>query len=176
MRLRRELALRCKQKRKFKATTNSNHDLPVADNLLYCVHDYQKLVKQFGMQPSRSRRGNCYDNAPMESFWGRLKNEVMHHQRYATRADAKAAIQEYIEAFTTASGATRASAMFRPRCSLKNSANSHGWLETRVSAICLVSCDHSPRRSMALFRAKAVLAELIGGLPPRSSHRLQHIA
>ena len=140
VRLRRELALRCKQKRKFKATTNSNHDLPVADNLLYCVHDYQKLVKQFGMQPSRSRRGNCYDNAPVESFWGRLKNEVMHHQRYATRADAKAAIQEYIEAFTTASGATRASAMFRPRCSLKNSANSHGWLETRVSAI-----DSSPQ-------------------------------
>ena len=41
---------------------------------------------------------------------------------------------------------------------------------------CLVSCDHIPRRSMALFRAKAVLDELIGGLPPRSSHRLQHIA
>ena len=65
----------------------------------YCAHDYQKLVKQFGMQPSMSRRGNCYDNAPMESFWGSLKNELVHHQRYATRADAKAAIQEYIESF-----------------------------------------------------------------------------
>ncbi len=65
----------------------------------YCAHDYQKLVKQFGMQPSMSRRGNCYDNAPMESFWGSLKNELVHHQRYATRADAQAAIQEYIESF-----------------------------------------------------------------------------
>jgi putative transposase len=51
------------------------------------------------MQPSMSRRGNCYDNAPMESFWGSLKNELVHHQRYTTRADAKAAIQEYIESF-----------------------------------------------------------------------------
>jgi len=35
----------------------------------------------------------------MESFWGSLKNELIHHHRYATRADAKAAIQEYIESF-----------------------------------------------------------------------------
>ncbi|MFI4939587.1 MAG: IS3 family transposase [Burkholderiales bacterium] len=178
-RLRRELNLRCKQKRKFKATTNSNHDLPVADNLLnqtfaparpneawvtdityvstgegwlyvagvkdvftcelvgyamgqrmtqgltaqalwravrnkrpqpglihhsdrgsqYCAHDYQKLVKQLGMQASMSRKGNCYDNAPMESFWGSLKNELVYHHHYATRADAQAAIQEYIESF-----------------------------------------------------------------------------
>jgi putative transposase len=178
-RLRRELNLRCKQKRKFKATTNSNHDFPVADNLLnqtfaptrpnevwvtditycatdegwlyvagikdvftcelvgyamgermtqgltaqalwnavrnkrpqkglihhsdrgsqYCAHDYRKLVEQFGMQASMSRKGNCFDNAPMESFWGSLKNELIHHYRYATRADAKAAIQEYIESF-----------------------------------------------------------------------------
>jgi putative transposase len=171
--------LRREQKRKFKATTNSNHDLPVAENLLnqtfeptrpneawvtdityvatgegwlylagikdvftcelvgyamgermtqaltvqalwravrnkrpqpglihhsdrgsqYCAHDYRNLVEQFGMQASMSRRGNCYDNAPMESFWGSLKNELVHHQRYATRADAQAAIQEYIESF-----------------------------------------------------------------------------
>lgn len=54
----------------------------------YCAHDYQELVKQFGMQASMSRRGYCYDNAPMESFWGSRKNELIHHQRYATRADA----------------------------------------------------------------------------------------
>jgi putative transposase len=65
----------------------------------YCAHDYRKLVKQFGMQASMSRKGNCYDNAPMESFWGSLKNELVHHHRYATRADAQAAIQEYIESF-----------------------------------------------------------------------------
>src|SRR5471030_1254382 len=42
---------------------------------------------------------NCYDNAPMESFWGSLKNEMIHHQRYATRANAEASIKEYIEIF-----------------------------------------------------------------------------
>lgn len=178
-RLRRELGLRCKQKRRFKATTNSKHDLPVAPNLLnqtfaptrpneawvtdityllteegwlylagvkdvftcelvgyamgsrmtqdltaqalwravrskrpapglihhsdrgsqYCAHSYQKLLKQFGMQASMSRKGNCYDNAPMESFWGSLKNELVHHQRYATRANAQASIREFIEIF-----------------------------------------------------------------------------
>ena len=178
-RLRQELNLRCKQRRKFIATTNSKHDLPVAENLLeqrfeptrpneawvtdityiptaegwlylagvkdvftceivgyamdarmtqelttralwravshkrpapglihhsdrgsqYCAHSYQALVAQFGMRASMSRRGNCYDNAPMESFWGTLKNELVHHRRYATRAEAKASIQEYIEIF-----------------------------------------------------------------------------
>ncbi|WP_371876388.1 IS3 family transposase [Pseudoduganella chitinolytica] len=178
-RLRQELNLRCKQRRKFIATTNSNHNLPVAENLLeqrfaprrpdevwvtdityiptaegwlylagvkdvftceivgyamgermtqdlttqalwravsykrpapglihhsdrgsqYCAHAYQELVAQFGMRASMSRRGNCYDNAPMESFWGTLKNELVHHRRYATRAEAKASIQEYIEIF-----------------------------------------------------------------------------
>ena len=179
VRLRHELGLRCKQKRKFKATTNSRHDFPVAENLLnqtfeptrpnevwvtdityistgegwlylagvkdvftcelvgyamgarmtqgltaqalwravrhkrpaiglihhsdrgsqYCADDYRKLVKQFGMRASMSRKGNCYDNAPMESFWGSLKNELIHHHRYATRADAELAIKEYIEIF-----------------------------------------------------------------------------
>ena len=178
-RLRRELGLRCKQKRKFKATTNSNHDLPVAENVLdqtfaptvpnqvwvtdityiptaegwlylagvkdvftceivgyamadrmtqeltgqalfravqqkrptpglihhsdrgsqYCAHEYRKLVDQFRMKASMSRRGNCYDNAPIESFWGSLKNELVHHCRYATRAEAEASIREYIEIF-----------------------------------------------------------------------------
>jgi putative transposase len=178
-RLRRELGLRCKQKRKFKATTNSNHNLPVAENVLdqtfaptipnqvwvtdityiptvegwlylagvkdvftcemvgyamaksmtqeltgqalfravqrkrptpglilhsdrgsqYCAHDYRKLVDQFGMKASMSRRGNCYDNAPIESFWGSLKNELVHHCRYATRSEAEASIREYIEIF-----------------------------------------------------------------------------
>jgi len=56
-------------------------------------------VEQFGTQASMPRKGNCYDNAPMESFWGSLKSELVHHQRYATRADAQSAIQEYIESF-----------------------------------------------------------------------------
>lgn len=178
-RLRGALDLRCKQRRKFKATTNSKHDLPVAENLLcqrfeptrpnevwmtdityvptgegwlylagvkdvftcemvgyamgermtqdltaqalwravrhkrpapglihhsdrgsqYCATAYRELLEQFGMQASMSRKGNCYDNAPMESLWGTLKNELVHHRRYATRAEAKASIQEYIEIF-----------------------------------------------------------------------------
>ncbi|KWN69695.1 transposase [Burkholderia ubonensis] len=46
-----------------------------------------------------SRRGNCYDNAPIESFWGTLKNELVYHQRFATRERARLAISEYIEIF-----------------------------------------------------------------------------
>jgi putative transposase len=178
-RLRREMGLRCKQKRKFKATTNSNHALPVAENVLaqrfspsapneawvadityiatdegwlylaglkdvftcemvgyamgermtqeltrralsravqykrppaglihhsdrgsqYCAHDYRALLEECGLTASMSRKGNCYDNAPMESFWGSLKNELVHHRKFATRAEAQAAIQEYIEIF-----------------------------------------------------------------------------
>jgi len=51
------------------------------------------------MQASMSRRGNCYDNAPIESFWGTLKNELVHHRRYATRREAMREITEYIEIF-----------------------------------------------------------------------------
>jgi putative transposase len=178
-RIRKKLGLRCRQKRKFKATTDSKHTLPVAPNLLdrqfavdapnrawltdityiatdegwlylagvkdlfsgevvgyamsermtkalvmqalfracatqrpgkglihhsdrgsqYCAHDYQKLLKQFGMIPSMSRKGNCWDNAPMESFWGTLKTELVHHRRFATRTQARQEITEYIEIF-----------------------------------------------------------------------------
>lgn len=178
-RLRRELGIRCIQKRKFKATTNSNHSLPVAPNRVdqdfqvtapnqvwltdityirtkegwlylaahkdlfngeivgyaldkrmttalvmkslfqavarkrppvglihhsdrgsqYCSRKYWKLMNQFKMQASMSRRGNCYDNAPIESFWGTLKNELVYHQTYATRQQAIRDITEYIEIF-----------------------------------------------------------------------------
>lgn len=65
----------------------------------YCAQDYQDQVRQCGMIASMSRRGNCYDNAPMESFWGTLKNELVHHRRYETRAQARREISEYIELF-----------------------------------------------------------------------------
>ncbi len=65
----------------------------------YCAKAYRALQVQFGMQTSMSRKGNCFDNAPIESFWGSLKNELVHHHRFKTRAEAKAAIQEYIEIF-----------------------------------------------------------------------------
>ena len=46
-----------------------------------------------------SRKGNCFDNAPVESFWGFLKQELVYQRRFRTRAEARAAIQEYIEIF-----------------------------------------------------------------------------
>jgi len=183
-RIRKKLGLRCKQVKKFKATTDSKHTLPVAENLLkqdfkamapnkvwvsdltyvateegwlycaahkdlfngeivgyalghrmatdlvkesllkavnvkrplsglihhsdrgcqYCSQECRKLLERFGMEPSMSRKGNCYDNAPMESFWGTLKNELVHHRRYATREEARRDITEYIEIFITGSG------------------------------------------------------------------------
>ena len=65
----------------------------------YCAHDYQKLLRQFGMVASMSRKGGCWDNAPMESFWGTLKNELVHHCKFQTRQKAKREISEYIEVF-----------------------------------------------------------------------------
>jgi transposase InsO family protein len=65
----------------------------------YCVQEYTLLLDQFGMRASMSRKGNCYDNASMESFWGVLKNEQIRHCRYATREEAIQDIAEYIELF-----------------------------------------------------------------------------
>jgi putative transposase len=178
-RIRKKLGIRCKQVKKFRATTDSNHTLPVAENLLnqqfharvpnevwvsdityvpteegwlylaghkdlctgevvgyalgdrltrklisqslfmavrakrpprglihhsdrgsqYCSRDYRKLLDQFGMRASMSRKGNCYDNAPMESLWGTLKNELIYHRHYKTRWEAKKEISEHIEVF-----------------------------------------------------------------------------
>ena len=56
-------------------------------------------MDQFKMRASMSRKGDCYDNAPMESFWGTLKNELIHHHRYKTREQAIREITEYIEVF-----------------------------------------------------------------------------
>jgi putative transposase len=65
----------------------------------YCSHDYQALLGQYKMSASMSRKGNCWDNAPMESFFNSLKNERVFHQHYATRALAKQDLFDYIEAF-----------------------------------------------------------------------------
>jgi putative transposase len=46
-----------------------------------------------------SRKGNCFDSAPMEIFWGSLKTEMVHHRVFATRDEAQSAIREYIEVF-----------------------------------------------------------------------------
>ena len=65
----------------------------------YASKDYQKLLKKHGFICSMSRKGNCYDNAPMESFWGKLKMEWLNDYTFNTRAEAKKAVFEYIELF-----------------------------------------------------------------------------
>lgn len=174
-----ENGIASKTKKKYKATTNSNHDLPVAENILnrdfeaeapclkmvsdityipteegwlylagvmdlcgqkivgismdgrmtkelvcnalqdainrsattqgcilhsdrgsqYCSGAYQEMAKKHGFISSMSRKGNCWDNAPMESFWGKLKQEWLNEQHFKTREEAKAAVFEYIWIF-----------------------------------------------------------------------------
>ena len=178
-RLMRAADLACKTKRKFKATTNSRHDQPIAPNLLdrqftveqpnqvyagdityiytqegwlylavvidlfsrqvvgwsmaehmraklvndallmavwkrkpakgllwhtdrgsqYASESHRTLLKQNDIRQSMSRKGNCWDNAVSESFFHTLKTELVHHQTYQNRDEAKKAIFEYIEVF-----------------------------------------------------------------------------
>lgn len=175
----RRQGLRAKGARKYKATTNSNHSLPVAPNLLqqdfsaersnqkwvsdityiptdegwlylavvvdlysrivvgwsmsermtatlvcdalsmaifrrhrprgaivhsdrgsqYCSRDYQQLLNEHGLICSMSKRGDCYDNAAMESWNHSLKVEAIHGERFVTREQAKAQVFDYIEVY-----------------------------------------------------------------------------
>jgi len=177
--LMRDNGIRAKTARKFRRATDSNHDLPVADNLLdrqfdpaspneswvadityiptregwpylavvedpysrrvvgwsmadhmesrlvvdalepavrrrlpeegllahsdrgsqYASEHYQLLPARHGITCGMSRRADCWDNAPMESFFASLKKELVHGADFATRARARAAIVEYIEVF-----------------------------------------------------------------------------
>lgn len=65
----------------------------------YCSVEYRQLLDHWGMQISMSGKGNCFDNAPMESFWGILKQELVYHCHFRTRQEAKQVITEYIEVF-----------------------------------------------------------------------------
>jgi len=65
----------------------------------YCSLDYQKLLTKSNHICSMSRKGNCYDNAPMESFWGKLKQEWLNDKHFKTREDAKRAIFWYVEIY-----------------------------------------------------------------------------
>ena len=65
----------------------------------YASEHYQRLLKAHGITCSMSRRGNCWDNAPMESFFATLKKELVHHEKYVTRAEARHSLFEYIEVF-----------------------------------------------------------------------------
>jgi putative transposase len=178
-RLMRDNAIRARHKRRYKATTDSKHTLPVAPNLLernftptapnqawsadltyiwtdegwlylavvldlfnrevvgwsikprmttdividaltmawfrrkpapglihhsdrgsqYASHAFRARLNEYGMLCSMSRRANCWDNAPTESFFNSLKNERVHGARYATRAEAETDLFDYIEPF-----------------------------------------------------------------------------
>jgi len=63
----------------------------------YASGPYHKILADHDIKASMSRKGNCLDNAPMESFFGSLKNELIHRSRFKTRDEAKRAIFEYIE-------------------------------------------------------------------------------
>jgi putative transposase len=65
----------------------------------YAANAYQSLLKQHGIVCSMSRKGNCWDNAPMESFFRSLKVECVYHQSFKTREEAKTSIFDYIEVF-----------------------------------------------------------------------------
>jgi putative transposase len=178
-RLMQRYGIRAKTKRKFKATTNSKHRLPVAPNVLarnfspnranqvwagditylwtnegwlylavvldlfsrkvigwameptlskelalkalrmalsqrqpslglvahsdqgsqYASNEYQDLLRRWGISCSMSRRGNCWDNSPIESFFGTLKQEHVFFFKYKTRDEARRSVFEWIEGF-----------------------------------------------------------------------------
>ena len=65
----------------------------------YASPGYQQQLKDHQLQCSMSRKGECLDNAVAESFFGSLKNELVYHEDYKTRAQARQSIFEYIEVF-----------------------------------------------------------------------------
>jgi putative transposase len=65
----------------------------------YASGPYRATLARHGLVQSMSRKGDCYDNAPMESFFGSLKTELVHRTAFPTREAAKRAIFEYVEAF-----------------------------------------------------------------------------
>jgi putative transposase len=65
----------------------------------YASEHYQRALAGHRITCSMSRRANCWDNAPMESFFATLKKELVHHEDYQTREEARASLFEYIEVF-----------------------------------------------------------------------------
>src|SRR5438046_1601557 len=60
---------------------------------------YREILAQHHLIASMSRKANCYDNAFIESFWSTLKYELVYHHRFATHAEARTAVFDYIETF-----------------------------------------------------------------------------
>lgn len=66
---------------------------------LYASYIFRGLLNRYGIKASMSRSGNCYDNAYVESFFGKLKTELIHGKKYQTRKEARLSIFEYVEVF-----------------------------------------------------------------------------
>ena len=67
--------------------------------MTYAAAGFRTLLHQYGIRQSMSRKGNCWDNAPMESFFHTLKTELVMHCDYKTRDDARASLFDYMEVF-----------------------------------------------------------------------------
>jgi putative transposase len=65
----------------------------------YASGDYRRMLNAAGLVPSMSRKGNCYDNATMESFWSTLKLELIYRRDFTSHQDARTQIFDYIEVF-----------------------------------------------------------------------------
>ncbi len=65
----------------------------------YCSREFRRLLTQYRMLQSQSRRANCWDNACVESFFHTLKTEMIYHEDFQTRDEARRAIFEWVEAF-----------------------------------------------------------------------------
>src|SRR3546814_7024054 len=65
----------------------------------YASEDFQRLLSDQGITCSMSRKGDCWDNAAMESFFSTMKIERVHRKRYKTRDEARADVFDYIERF-----------------------------------------------------------------------------
>lgn len=65
----------------------------------YASNDYQQALRENKIKVSMSKRACCYDNAVVESFFGSLKQELVYRRRFATRAAARVAVEDYIEVF-----------------------------------------------------------------------------
>src|SRR3954451_7959105 len=82
----------------FNQTTKTVLRRPL-ESAQYAAEPYRAVLERHGIVQSMSRRGNCLDNAPMESVFAALKVEHVHHGCFRTREEAKAAVFDYVEVF-----------------------------------------------------------------------------
>ena len=98
-RMTKELVIRCLKQARGRHSNPIGVLLHSDRGSQYCSNDYQELMRKYNFICSMSRKGNCWDNAPMESFWGKLKQEWLNDQHFRTHDEAKAAIFWYIEVY-----------------------------------------------------------------------------